>query len=98
MTTPVKNSVPDKSSLSVPQELIDFTLNFLRQGRHSEGRGRKWGVVKMTPSIKAVPRPHELAHGSPPNNWLVHSRKHGSAPRRTGILRRDDGSLSREQA
>ncbi|KAK0434146.1 hypothetical protein EV421DRAFT_1357172 [Armillaria borealis] len=29
MTTPVKNSVPGKSSLSVPQELIEFTLDFL---------------------------------------------------------------------
>ncbi len=29
MTTPVKNSVPSESSRSVPQELIDFTLDFL---------------------------------------------------------------------
>ncbi|KAK0222720.1 hypothetical protein EDD85DRAFT_253204 [Armillaria nabsnona] len=29
MTTPVENSVPGESSLSVPQELVDFTLDFL---------------------------------------------------------------------
>ncbi len=29
MTTPVKNDVPVDSSLPVPQELVDFTLDFL---------------------------------------------------------------------
>ncbi|KAK0214259.1 hypothetical protein EDD85DRAFT_253564 [Armillaria nabsnona] len=29
MTTPVKNNVPDHSSLSMPQELVDYTLDFL---------------------------------------------------------------------
>ncbi|PBK76205.1 hypothetical protein ARMSODRAFT_217231 [Armillaria solidipes] len=65
-----------------------------RQAGGRLGRGRKWGVARVIDSLdhrstpNALPRPHELAHGSAPSN----------SPQRTGVLARDNVFPSREQA